>query len=91
MLFETGETVQTRAIADTAEEKPDFRNQILAAFDRYIEGDWGNVSEDDAKMNDDALEDGGRLMGSYDTDEGEIWIITEADRSATTILFPSDY
>jgi len=61
-------------------------------LDRHVRGDWGEVDEHDRQANEDALVDGERLLSAYRTKLGEkIWIITEADRSATTILLPDDY
>ena len=54
--------------------------------------DWGDLSEEDKKQKDLALKHGGRLFSAYScTSDVRIWIITEADRSATTILLPEEY
>lgn len=60
---------------------------------RHASGDWGDVSQEDAALNNEALVDGTRILSSYKLRDGEttIWIITEADRSVTTILLPSEY
>lgn len=67
---------------------------------RHLNGDWGDVCDEDAKSNDRALIDGTRLLSAYPIDESKpckgwgdncIWIITEADRSVTTILLPEEY
>lgn len=58
---------------------------------RHQGGDWGDVGGEDGHLNDRALRNGGRLFSAYDTDAGRVWIITEADRSATTVLLPSEY
>ena len=59
---------------------------------RHVSGDWGSVSRSDAKANDAALIHGDRVLSSYVLSTGvTIWIITEADRSATTLLLPEDY
>ncbi|HEY1598852.1 MAG TPA: hypothetical protein VGG64_04575 [Pirellulales bacterium] len=64
---------------------------------RHIAGDWGDVCPEDAKRNDEALVDGSRILSVYRTKKGvKVWIITEAaddngNRSATTLLLPSDY
>src|SRR5689334_23900100 len=59
---------------------------------RHISGDWGELSEDDIKENETSVREGFRLLSSYRTVKGQkIWIITEADRSSTTILLPSEY
>jgi hypothetical protein len=59
---------------------------------RHVAGDWGDVDAEDKALNDQALLDGTRLLSSYRTSKGQtIWVITEADRSVTTILLPEDY
>jgi hypothetical protein len=58
---------------------------------RHASGDWGSVCREDAKLNDEALKDGSRLLSVYGEGEGKFWIITEADRSVTTVLMPDDY
>ena len=58
-----------------------------------MNGDWGeHLNGHDIKANAVALREGGRLLSGYQTRAGDdIWIITEADRSATTLLLPSEY
>lgn len=58
---------------------------------RHINGDWGDLSAEDQTENEFALLSGGRLLSSYAMPGGKVWIITEADRSVTTILLPEDY
>jgi hypothetical protein len=71
----------------------DRANQLSLLFlKRHSSGDWGEVCESDKKLNDEAVENGGRLLSAYTTRRGDrIWIITEADRSATTVLLPEEY
>lgn len=65
---------------------------IYAALRRHSQGDWGEVSENDWKQNDLALECGERILSSYRTPDGtKFWIITEWDRSCTTVLLPEEY
>lgn len=65
---------------------------VQEALRRHSLGDWGNLDEEDKRENERALRDGTRLLSSFSTGEGsKFWIITEADRSSTTILLPSDY
>lgn len=55
-------------------------------------GNWGDVCEEDAAANNEALKNGDRILSSYRAENGEkIWIITEYDRSYTTILLPEEY
>jgi hypothetical protein len=59
---------------------------------RHANGDWGEVDEHDREANEYAVENGLRVLSAYTLSSGEkIWIITEADRSSTTILLPSEY
>jgi hypothetical protein len=66
--------------------------EILTALGRHVRGDWGTVDAEDWKSNDRALVEGTRLLSAYDSKQGiRFWIITEWDRSVTTILLPEDY
>jgi hypothetical protein len=58
---------------------------------RHATGDWGNLCAFDRRQNEIALREGYRVLSSYDIPTGRVWIITEADRSVTTILLPEDY
>ncbi len=58
---------------------------------RHASGDWGNLCEFDRRQNEIALRDGHRVFSSYDVSVGRVWVITEADRSVTTILLPEEY
>lgn len=90
--FTLGQMVVTRAINDVMAENNQFAKDVAKAIEKYIKCDWGTMSEDDANMNDEAVKlNNDRIFASYSTCKGTIWIITEWDRSVTTILFPSDY
>ncbi len=66
--------------------------EVNAAIERHLNGDWGDVCPSDWQLNEDALKHGDRLLSVYHThDDVKFWIITESDRSATTVLLPSDY
>ena len=66
--------------------------EILRALDRHARGDWGDVCTQDRHANDAAVENGTRLLSAYDSTKGvRFWIITEADRSSTTVLLPEEY
>jgi len=59
---------------------------------RHLTGDWGDVDREDWAANDRAVQDGTRVLSAYALPDGtKIWIITEADRAATTILLPDEY
>jgi hypothetical protein len=58
----------------------------------HAKGEWGELSAEDARLNDEALVSGERILSAHRTARKEkLWIITEADRSATTILLPEEY
>ena len=66
--------------------------EAVDALARHVVGDWGTVCQEDWELNNLALKNGGRLLSTYrGEDQTVFWIITEWDRSATTILLPSDY
>lgn len=94
MKFELGQTVATRQVVNCMENEK-FRKFVNESFKRYCNGDWGDLSEGDKQANDDAIKNGDDMIfASYDWDGMEyesIYIITEYDRSATTILFKSEY
>ena len=64
---------------------------VVGLLHRHRDGDWGAVSDHDARANDHAVAHGARVLSAYETAGGRLWIITEADRSATTVLLPSEY
>jgi hypothetical protein len=67
-------------------------DEILLALSRHILGDWGTLDPEDVQANDRALQNGGRLFSSYLSSQNvKFWIITEHDRSVTTVLLPMDY
>ncbi len=80
-------------ITPGAEEALMIAGQTELEFLRqHMSGNWGDLSEEDIQENEFALEKGFRLLSAYRTAKGQkLWIITEADRSATTILLPSEY
>jgi len=66
--------------------------EIRKALIKHALGYWGEVCEEDRKENDLSLKEGFRLLSVYTTSTGtKFWIITEADRSVTTVLMPKDY
>ena len=96
-VFNTGQIVATRGVYDLASENSDFAKFVQKSLNRHVKGDWGDVDDEDKQTNDQALKQGTRLLSAYNDDRfpkngvSTIWIITEADRSATTILFPDEY
>jgi hypothetical protein len=66
--------------------------EILTALSRHLRADWGTLDAEDWQANERALKSGGRLFSQYHSIQNvKFWIITEADRSATTVLLPEDY
>jgi hypothetical protein len=66
--------------------------EILSAVSRHVQGDWGTLDTEDRNANERALKEGGRLFSQYHSIQNiKFWIITEADRSVTTVLLPEDY
>jgi len=67
-------------------------DEILTALSRHVRGDWGTLDAADLNSNERALQSGGRLFSAYQSVRKiKFWIITECDRSATTVLLPEDY
>jgi hypothetical protein len=62
-----------------------------ALLTRHVNNDWGDLEAFDRRQNTRALETGARLFSAYETPSGRVWIITEADRSSTCVLTPSEY
>lgn len=91
MKFELGQVVVTRGVSDATEESRDFKSEVMLYLARHSLGNWGVVCDEDKQINDDAVRNGKRILSAYETCKGKIWIITEADRSVTTVLFPHEY
>jgi hypothetical protein len=88
-LFPLGQVVATPGALQACENAGQEPEEFLNRHDRR---DWGEVSEADKQENEFSVQQGFRILSAYATSTGErIWIITEADRSATTILLPDEY
>jgi hypothetical protein len=73
-------------------ESADHLALVMPFVARHANCDWGDVDADDWRANDDALREGNRLLSAYDIGRGRrLWILTEADRSATTVILASEY
>ena len=87
--FNLGRIVATPGALDTFEQSGEGSRVLLA---RHASGDWGEICKDDWQENEFALDKYLRLFSVYRLRDGtKIWVITEADRSVTTILLPSEY
>jgi hypothetical protein len=88
-LFPLGETVMTISAKEALAESNQLPNEFLA---KHQSGDWGIIGKDDWRENDLSVKKGFRILSAYKTLRGvKIWVITEADRSSTTVLLPSEY
>ena len=88
ICFPLGRIVATPGALDVLD-----RGAVNAAelLQRHQSGDWGNVPPEDAEENELSIVNGNRILSSYSVGEDRIWIITEADRSSTTLLLPEEY
>lgn len=92
MRNQLGQTVMTKNVGINMEANSKFRQEVVTALDRYIKKDWGDCSEEDKVSNNYAYINGGdRILAVYNTSKGKLYIITEWDRSYTTILFANEY
>lgn len=99
MFNDLGRIIATRSIAEEIKNK-DFCDFINKSMNRYVSEDWGELCAEDINANNTCMKNAGRILASYDIPEearsdsiydNNIYIITEWDRSATTILFSSEY
>lgn len=89
--FQLGKLVMTSGIQNIINENPSYQYELVNYLNRYMNEDWGDLCVDDKQMNEDAIKNNERLLASYVTSGGKIYIITERDRSYTTILLRSEY
>ena len=87
--FPLGRVVTTPGALSALEKAEQLPEEFL---DRHVNGDWGDVPDADKQENEHSVEKGSRILSAYTTSAGDkIWILTEADRSATIILLPEEY
>jgi hypothetical protein len=88
-LFDLGQLVATPGALAALEKSGQTLMEFLS---RHVTGDWGEIPEEDRKENQFSLENGFRLMSCYRTTANEVvWVITERNRSHTTLLRPDEY
>ena len=87
-LFTLGRTVATPAARDCLSN---LNYSPLDLLRRHISGDWAEMAVEDQQANHDAIAHGDRVFSAYTLQGTKFWVITEADRSVTTILLPSEY
>lgn len=88
ICFPLGQIVATPGALEAFDRGVVYAADLLL---RHQSGDWGNVPPEDAEANDHSVVNGSRILSSYQVGEERIWIITEADRSSTTLLLPDEY
>jgi hypothetical protein len=86
-LFDIGRLVITQGVATSKIEV----TVLLELVHRHVTGDFGKICEEDRLANLHGVENGLRVISAYQVQETRLWIITEADRTSTTILFPEEY
>jgi len=90
--FKTGRLLVTMGVSERMVADGAFATFVQGSLDRHGKGDWGELSDDDKLENEFALVKELRLCSVYQQqNQPTIWVITEADRCATTVLFPSEY
>ena len=93
--FELGRITMTAGVAELVEKSAEFMDFVIRSMARYTKCDWGEMDPDDKELDDEAVKTGDdRIFAAYENKghpEWKIWIITEWDRSYTTVLFPSEY
>jgi len=90
--FPLGRLLFTRGVNDRVAQDAEFSKFVLDSLKRHAQCDWGDMSKEDKQENEFSLDKYLRVFSAYDEwPMPKIWIITEADRSATTIMFPEEY
>ena len=91
--FNLGKLVMSMGVHSRCQTDADFNLFVIKSLERHAKGDWGDMCDEDKKENELALKAGNlRLFSAYEHENfPKIWIITEADRAVTTILFPEEY
>jgi hypothetical protein len=88
-LFSLGQTVATPGALEALKQNLQTADEFLT---RHQNGDWGDISKQDANENIRSLKEGSRILSAYRLRNGtQIWVISEADRSSTCILLPEEY
>lgn len=90
-MFETGSIYLSRLVNAAVLRDEKTASDINSALEKYCSGDWGDLCQEDKEANDRATAENERLLARYKTASGDVYIITEADRSSTVILFCEEY
>ena len=94
-LFKDAKLLQTKKVCKFAEESDDFKAEVIIAIGRFFNNDWGDICDEDKVSNNESIPYCEMVVASYETSEGEIFIIGESDNGKyydrVTILFPDEY
>lgn len=85
-MFNLGQIFTTRTVSQSLSF-----DTIANLISRHHSGDWGDLSEDDKALNDEALKTNDRIFSAYQVEDDRVYIITEWDRSVTTVLYSDEY
>ena len=88
-ILELGRVVATPNAIDALKQSGQSPSELL---NKHLSGQWGDLCEEDRRLNDAAVVNGDRVLSAYVLSNGvKLWVITEADRSSTCLLLPSEY
>jgi hypothetical protein len=83
--------VLTMGVNEKVATDTSFAKHVTKSLGRFVRRDWGEMGDEDVLANDWAVENNERILAAYGSGADKVWIILEADRSNTTVLFPSEY
>lgn len=91
--FKLGSTYLSRNVFDECNNVAGFHDFVMDSIEKHATGNWGDLLEEDKQENEFSLDNYLRILSAYTNPMSgkKIWVITEADRSSTTVLFPEEY
>ena len=81
----------TKEINEAMKKTPEFAIELLTVMLRYWKKDWGDLCEEDKKLNDLSVKTKDRILAAYNTSQGRVYVITDAGHEITTVLFAHEY
>ena len=92
-IGEIGQPTITSHLHEVMQLNPVFELEVYQTFEKYVNCEWGDLDPEDKELNDNAVQEPGsdRILAAYKLSKGKIYIITEWDRSYTTLMFAEDY
>ncbi len=91
LKFDLGKIYMSDGIDNAIKKNKDYIKELLNCFEKYLQCNWGDLENYDILANENALKNGNRILGSYSTTKGKVFLITELKRNMTTILFANEY